>query len=329
QQAQQTFGVWPCLWQLKVSEALLKGDKDVICTAGTGMGKTLCFWLPLLFRPDGIQIVVTPLNLLGAQNATSLAKARICAIAINSETATLANFTYRAIIVSPEQLMKPNGDFEKRLKCSLFTARIISIVIDEAHCLTNWGEFRPEYKELQQLHYILPDTIPIMIASAMLTRDTLSDVCQLLHMHPDKTITIWHSSDRPNIKIGVRKIKHTLNSYADLAFLIPAGWKVGDPLPPKFLIFFNNIQDAINAARYLRSHLPPEMRDMVKWFNADMSTKFKETELGQLIVGEARGFATTESFGMVRQHHDLNDKVLLTTGRVWTYQISSLLANGM
>ena len=102
QQAQQTFAVRPCLWQLKVSEALLKGDKDVVCTAGTGMGKTLCFWLPLLFRPNGLQIVVTPLNLLGNQNVASLTKAGISAIAINSETATSANFSVSAIETQSE-----------------------------------------------------------------------------------------------------------------------------------------------------------------------------------------------------------------------------------
>ncbi|KAF9222848.1 hypothetical protein BS17DRAFT_707147 [Gyrodon lividus] len=88
----EVFGVCPCPWQLKVTEALLKGDKDVLCTAGTGMGKTLGFWIPLLFRPDGIQIVVTPLNLLGKQNATSLAKAGMPVIAINSEMVTPVNF---------------------------------------------------------------------------------------------------------------------------------------------------------------------------------------------------------------------------------------------
>jgi len=91
--AQEKFGVRPCLWQLKVANALLRGDKDVVCTAGTGMGKTLVFWLPLLFCPDGIQIVVTPLNLLGKQNAASLAKAGIRAIAVSSEMATSTNFT--------------------------------------------------------------------------------------------------------------------------------------------------------------------------------------------------------------------------------------------
>ncbi|KIK79867.1 hypothetical protein PAXRUDRAFT_160112, partial [Paxillus rubicundulus Ve08.2h10] len=87
------FGIKPCLWQVKVAQALLKGDKDVLCTAGTGMGKTLGFWIPLLFRLESIQIVVTPLNMLGRQNASALAKAGIKAIAISSETATPTNFT--------------------------------------------------------------------------------------------------------------------------------------------------------------------------------------------------------------------------------------------
>jgi len=87
----KAFDVRPCLWQIQVAEALLKGENDVICMAGTGMGKTLTFWIPLLFRSDGIQIIVTPLNLLGQQNVESLAKAGIRAIAISAETATASN----------------------------------------------------------------------------------------------------------------------------------------------------------------------------------------------------------------------------------------------
>ncbi|KAF9219082.1 hypothetical protein BS17DRAFT_789990 [Gyrodon lividus] len=102
QRAEEILGVRPCLWQLKVVEALLKRDQDVLCIAGTGMGKILTFWMPLLFRPDGIQIVVTPLNMLGKQNATLLAKAGIQGIAVNSEMATpltfqaISAFHYRA-----------------------------------------------------------------------------------------------------------------------------------------------------------------------------------------------------------------------------------------
>ncbi|KAI6011404.1 P-loop containing nucleoside triphosphate hydrolase protein [Pisolithus microcarpus] len=275
------------------------------------MGKTLGFWIPILFRPGGIQIVVTPLNTLGRQSAASLARAGIKGIAINADTATTANFTeltvnhkaidtfeYRAIIVSPEQLMKPSGEFEKRLKNPLFTSRIISIIIDEAHCLTDWGEFRPEYKELRRLRYVLPMSIPVMIASATLTKDSLTNALQLLHMHPSRLVTIRRTTDRPNIKIGVKKIKYALNSYADLAFLIPPGWKDGDPLPPKFLIFFDDIQDAINAAQYLRRRLPPGMQDKIKWFNANMTTTYKDAEVTHFVLGETLGLATTESFGM-------------------------------
>ena len=89
---QEVFHVKPCLWQIKVAEAILQGDKDVLCIAGTGMGKLLTFWIPLLFWSDGIQIVVTPLNLLGKQNIEGLAKANISVISISSETVTPANF---------------------------------------------------------------------------------------------------------------------------------------------------------------------------------------------------------------------------------------------
>ncbi|KAJ7773935.1 P-loop containing nucleoside triphosphate hydrolase protein, partial [Mycena metata] len=116
---QAVFGYRPCLWQLKVVRAILKRDKDVASIATTGSGKTLTFWMPLLFIPDGIQIVVTPLNILGKQNVDSLAKVGISAVTITAETATAENFQaiadgkYRAIVTNIEMLMKPGDGFEK------------------------------------------------------------------------------------------------------------------------------------------------------------------------------------------------------------------------
>jgi superfamily II DNA helicase RecQ len=90
------FGCRPCLWQIKVVEAILRGDRDVVSIAGTGMGKTLMFWMPLLFRPKGsVQIIVTPLNILGKQNVESLRKAGLKAIFISADTATTENFRVR------------------------------------------------------------------------------------------------------------------------------------------------------------------------------------------------------------------------------------------
>ncbi|KAG6370627.1 hypothetical protein JVT61DRAFT_11253 [Boletus reticuloceps] len=104
------FHVRPCLWQMKVVDAILRGN-DVLCIAGTGMGKTLMFWMPLLFRPDGIQIVITPLNLLGKQNVAALERAHIPAISISAETATPANFHVSTLKAS-RKLIQDNLTFK-------------------------------------------------------------------------------------------------------------------------------------------------------------------------------------------------------------------------
>jgi len=291
------------------------------------------------------------LNLLGKQNVASLARAGIRAIAISSETASPANFQvsylvlslngsylmnlqaisafhYQVIVVSPEQIMKPDWEFERLLKNPLFVSQIISIVIDEAHCLTDWGEFQPEYRELGWLRYILPSTLPLLVVSAMITKSTFNDITRLLHMQQDRTVVCRRSSDRPNVKIGVRKIKYALGSFADLMFLIPPGFKVGDSPPPKFLVFFDNIPDSIEAVTVLRWRLPPELRDRIKWFNADMSTTFKDKELENIMSGETWGLCTMTSFGMVRTMWILWRLSDPRSNREWTFPILCWSFNG-
>ena len=92
----EKLGRRPCLWQCDVARALLERKKDVVCISGTGSGKTLTFWIPLLFRPHGVQVIITPLNLLGAQNKDELGRWKIDAVALSRETATLENFKVRA-----------------------------------------------------------------------------------------------------------------------------------------------------------------------------------------------------------------------------------------
>ncbi|KAG1806404.1 P-loop containing nucleoside triphosphate hydrolase protein [Suillus plorans] len=199
---QDCFSKRACLWQLKVTDAFLQNDRDIICMAGTGMGKTLAFWLPLALKNTGVLIVMTPLNQLGKQSVNFLEKAGIPSISISAETASRANFRdiedlhYHAIITSPEQLMKPGGEFEKLLQNIDFASKLIGIIFDEAHCIVTWGDFRSEYKDLGRLHYILPCQVPFMIASATFTSDALRDIRRLLHIRSEKLTTIHVSTDR-------------------------------------------------------------------------------------------------------------------------------------
>ncbi|KIK78750.1 hypothetical protein PAXRUDRAFT_93978, partial [Paxillus rubicundulus Ve08.2h10] len=75
-------------------------------------------------------------------------------------------------------------------------------------------------------------------------------------------------------------------------------FKVDNPPPPKFLIFFDDIPDSINATFLLRKCLPPKLQDKIKWFNVDMSPTFKDAELENLISSDTWGLCTTTSFGM-------------------------------
>lgn len=73
-----------------VARRILQGQ-DVVCIAPTGAGKTLTFWLPLLHRPEGIVVVITPLNVLGSQNREGLARLGIEAVTVDRERASDAS----------------------------------------------------------------------------------------------------------------------------------------------------------------------------------------------------------------------------------------------
>jgi hypothetical protein len=88
------FGVTPCLWQTKVALEILKRNGDVVSIAATGEGKTLTFWMPLLFS-DGIQLVISPLNILLEQNVSDLGKLSVNAVGVYADTATPKIFKVR------------------------------------------------------------------------------------------------------------------------------------------------------------------------------------------------------------------------------------------
>ena len=75
-QVEAVFGFRPCLWQIRVVHAILNGN-NVINIAPTGSGKSMTYWMPLLYIKHGISVVVTPLKLLGGQFADMLQDNRI------------------------------------------------------------------------------------------------------------------------------------------------------------------------------------------------------------------------------------------------------------
>lgn len=194
--------------------------------------------------------------------------------------------------------MKSDGIFEQLFKDKLFMSSVISIIIDEAHCISQWGSFRPEYRDLGRLRYIQRYPCPIMATSATLTRDVIKDIKEVLGLREDHLFVSHCSIDRPNISIVVRPIQNPRSSFIDLKFLL-RDWQPGCAPPPTFLVFFDSIPESIQAAEYLRHLLPLEYQDRIKWFNSHMSEHYKMVETEKLTNGETWGLMATDAFGMV------------------------------
>lgn len=105
---EEKFGIRPCIFQAYSALAQLE-RKDCITISPTGSGKTLTFWIPLLFNKGGITLVVTALNILGDKNVEELAKLGISAANITGDSAT--NELFKVSVKSKENKKKTHGNW--------------------------------------------------------------------------------------------------------------------------------------------------------------------------------------------------------------------------
>ncbi|KAF8150999.1 P-loop containing nucleoside triphosphate hydrolase protein [Crassisporium funariophilum] len=305
---QAKFGKRPCWFQIRTTMALRAG-KDVTGIAATGAGKTLSFWIPLLMAleegQDKMVVIVTPLNLLGKQTEAQLNKAAISCVAVDKQTNKPETYKdikegkHRVITISPELLNET--PCRELLEDPKVASKLLYFVSNEGHCVSQWGHtFRDQYLYVGSLRYSVPSAsqVPFYVASATLPPDILQDVTHILRLRPDKTVFVHCSNDRPNIHLVVRPMAHPVKSYHDLAFLIPNNFTVDSPRFPKFLVFFDSTTSSEDAIRYLRTRLPPELRDKITWFHSTMTSAYREEEFDCFASDEVWGLAVTDAFGM-------------------------------
>ncbi len=189
--------------QEELVNALLAG-RDVLGIMPTGAGKSLCYQIPAIIM-NGITLVISPLISLMKDQVNALVQQGVSAAYLNRSLteaqyrkalSNSANGKYKIIYVAPE-----------RLETSSFlwfalNADISLIAVDEAHCVSQWGQdFRPSYLNISSFISKL-DRRPVIGAfTATATEEVKNDIIRLLKLNDPVKVTTGF--DRPNLYFSV------------------------------------------------------------------------------------------------------------------------------
>ena len=191
--------------QEAVIDALLSG-RDVMAVMPTGAGKSVCYQVPALLLP-GITIVVSPLVSLMRDQVTALVQMGVPAAYLNSSL-TFRQYLlaldrakagrYKIIYVAPERL-ETEG-----FRSFAETADISMVAVDEAHCISQWGQdFRPSYLNIPAFVNSLPKRPPVGAFTATATPDVRGDILKLLKLKAPLSVTTGF--DRENLYFEVQQ----------------------------------------------------------------------------------------------------------------------------
>ena len=193
--------------QEEIVSALLAG-RDALAIMPTGAGKSLCYQVPALLLP-GLTLVISPLISLMQDQVKGLNAAGIHAAFINSSLTETqiaraldlaAEGSYKLVYVAPERLESPV------FRSFAAGADISMITVDEAHCISQWGQdFRPSYLKILDFIDSLPRRPIVSAFTATATREVKDDIVCTLRLHDPKVLVTGF--DRPNLYFQVERTR--------------------------------------------------------------------------------------------------------------------------
>ena len=268
--------------QRKIIDTVISGQ-DVLALMPTGGGKSICYQVPALAM-EGICIVVSPLVALIQDQVAQLKKRNIKAIALtggirsNEVNDLLDNCVfgnYKFLYLSPERLQ------QTVVRERIQQMNVNLIAIDEAHCISQWGnDFRPAYLECSILKELAPQT-PTIALTATATPRVVDDIVENLEL---KEVRIFKDSfSRSNIAFKVRRSEDKLYQLK----------KYMEKIPGSGIVYVRSRKMSISLANFLINN-----GVSASFYHGGIPKSDKEEKLNRWLNGKDRVMVATNAFGM-------------------------------
>jgi ATP-dependent DNA helicase RecQ len=221
----------------------------VLCVQRTGWGKSAVYFVATaLLREAGAgpTLIISPLLALMRNQIAAAERLGLRAHTINSTNREewdgvrdrLAGDAIDLLLISPERLNNPRFQHEM---LPLFAASVGLLVIDEAHCISDWGhDFRPDYRRVRDMLAVLPDGVAVLATTATANDRVVADVAEQL----GPTHTYRGPLARSSLRLEVHERPRPAERLAWLAANLPA-------MPGSGIVYTLTKRDAEQVAEFL------------------------------------------------------------------------------
>ncbi len=274
----------------EIPVSTLLAGQDLVAIMPTGAGKSICFQVPALLQ-EGLTIVFSPLISLMKDQVDGLRQQKIPAAFINStlDQETFNKTLYyvrigavKILYISPERLA---SQFFRNV---LQTLKISQIIVDEAHCISQWGhDFRPAYQLIGQFLKTMPHRPVVGAFTATATKAVERDIKILLGLENAQVhITGF---DRPNLHFAVARLSQRMDYIVDYVKAHQEQSGVIYCITRKDVEkVYQNLVKAGIAAGYYHAGLPDQVRK-------DMQNKYAFDEIQVMVATNAFGMGIDKS----------------------------------